>query len=274
MSLVKFSTYAIPTVYPGMVSSKTDHVFVCSGDGTHNWNCFGRGCELINKSEELRELENASGSINSEWASLIYGSSFEGKTDGSPAAGIKERFNGVCHNAANRILVLAGDEVDVRAAFGSAFVTLVYGKFGYDIDAYVENVSNTAKTLKITDDEIEAVVKRITRGKSPEDEFDILKNDLDEHFGMHLSSLSDEERSKFDRIYGKFQGERVAAYTAEPQTGDCQEFQERFKKHLEPHLETCLRDLNALLGPDLFVAIFELPLEAAITTAKSFLLGI
>ncbi len=280
MSLVKFSAYATSTQYPGIEKIPADHIFVCPGDGSHNWNCFGGGCEIIiNKSRELRKLENGSGSGNARWASLIYGPSSEGDPNfyGS-AAGIRNVYDGVCHNVANRILVITGEGIDVSGAAGNELVTLMYGKFGYNIEKFIDNVRITAKLVNeeqpgtLTDQEIEDVVNRITRGVSPDNELEILKKDLDEHFGPHLSHLSDEERSKFDSIYKDFQDDRKTAYyDAEPQTGTGLEFQRRFADRIEPHLKTCLLKLDELLGRDRFLALFKGVPESVIAAAKGFL---
>lgn len=92
---------------------------------------------MFRQHEEAREeIAIASSQGYVEWARLVYGPEYEGKggrqPNAFPAAGVTELFNGVCQNAANRILVFTDDNIDVRKAGANALVTLLYGKYGFE----------------------------------------------------------------------------------------------------------------------------------------------
>jgi len=139
MTTATFTAYARVTHYDSKdldaLGVRLDHVFVISSLW-NNWNCFGGGIE---EAREDIAIATAQGYV--EWARLIYGPENEGKggrlPNAFPASGVTELFNGVCQNAANRILVFTDDNIDVRKANANALVTLLYGKYGFDLDVFI-----------------------------------------------------------------------------------------------------------------------------------------
>src|SRR5580658_7951616 len=104
---VEFTLYARPT--PSNAGIPFEHTYVLTP--AHNFNCFGAG----RGSDQSRIIRKGYGS--EKWASLIYGPN-EGWIDSGLQAGLSIRYDGVCQNAANRILVLTGDEMDCREVQG------------------------------------------------------------------------------------------------------------------------------------------------------------
>jgi len=249
---VEFTLYARPT---GSTSGiPLEHTYVLSVDG-HNWNCFGAG----RGSDQSRIVRKANGS--SKWASLIYGPD-EGAQDSGTAAGLSIRYDGVCQNAANRILVITGDEIDARDTQGNALATLTYGKFGFNLSQYIDRVKSTGQQLlkndpgEITQADIDTVTNRITRGLSADDELDILHADVQEQMGTHLSALTDTQRKDFDTIYIDFQAQRSAAFDAASKQASGQAAQGPLVNNLKVPLTTCFGRLVEVLGMDGFQAMF------------------
>src|SRR5690242_4937825 len=150
----EFTLYAIECVPFGGLPS--EHTYIQTSDGA-NFNCFGRG-------GGGRVVRKANGF--SKWAALIYGD-YQGRGDDQPAAGMRVRFDGVCQTACNRVLVIAGDNVDARESKGNVLAVLLYGKFGFNIEAFIEAVKRTGAQLLQTDpgeiqqSDIDAVLARI-----------------------------------------------------------------------------------------------------------------
>ena len=127
---------------------KLDHVWVCSEPSRHNWNCYGRGIEG-NNLPESRLIGTATG--NTEWMAAMYGPEAEGRggraNGGLPAAGVIELLGGVCQNAANRILAMTEENIDVSKANANEIVILAFGKYGAGVDAFVNRLKTTAAQL-------------------------------------------------------------------------------------------------------------------------------
>lgn len=266
MDKVEFVAFAFAS--PGYIATQTvDHVAVAAAG--HNWNCFGRGVDA----KDGRQI--ASGMGNAEWAALIYGKQNEACGGDQPAAGVIEKYEGVCHTAANRILVLLGDDIDSRKALCNELATLMYGKFGFHTDTYIETVKATAAQINaqtpgaIPQAEIDAVVTRITRGMAPDQELLLLKADVEEQFQVHFDAFTDQQKSDFVAAYTEFQTNRKADFDAEPRDGNG-EFRARLANRMKPHLLKCLNSFVQILGPEQYTKVFHLmPPEAA-----KFLLGV
>jgi len=251
-----FTLYA---VYTGSVGGvPTEHTYVLSDDG-HTWNCFGRYADG-------RLIRSASAS--SKWAGLIYGSNEKNEDQDALAAGIRVRYHGVCQNAANRILVLAGDVVDARGSEGNAFATLMFGKYGFNIQQYMDTVKSTGQQLlqsnpgEINPSDIQIILDRITTGQSPDAELDILHADLKIEEHTNLPDLTDAQRNAFRPIYSDYQVQRAAAFLAvsnkyppgpgvEIATGP-------LKESLIGPWENCVERLIAAVGLDQFKMMFGL----------------
>lgn len=106
MALGELKGWAVPTVVRG-----TDHTCVTSSEG-HAWGCFGRnvGQRLLSVGEGEITLAACLSHERGE-------------------AGIRYAITGVCHQAANRILLPAGTTVsDARGYRVSSFMYGTYGK--------------------------------------------------------------------------------------------------------------------------------------------------
>jgi hypothetical protein len=243
--ITTFSLSAVDTgVYVGLSS---EHTYVLSGDG-HVWNCFGRY-------DGGRLIRTAKGS--SKWASLIYGPN-ERRGDDQAAAGLRVRYDGVCQNAANRILVLTGDNIDARETKGNVLATLMYGKFGLNLDRYVESVKSTGAQLlktdpgEINDADIQTVLNRINQGLTPDAELDILHVDMKEQFSEPLPDITDAQRTIFRPIYGDYQNDRIAAFNATPKQYGEEIAQNKLLQSLIGPWTKCVERLITALGPEQF----------------------
>lgn len=98
--------YALPTAMP----PGADHTYVRSNKG-HNWGCFGRdaGGEAI-----------CAGDGKADQAQCL--------SEPTSTAGIVYGVTGVCHQAANRIMLPANTVV--ARARGYRFSALLYGTYG------------------------------------------------------------------------------------------------------------------------------------------------
>lgn len=210
----EFTLYARPTPSPWAQFPMEHTYVVCDG---HNFNCFGAG----KGSDQSREV--VKGTASSKWASKVYGN-FEGCGDDQLAAGLRVRYNGVCQNASNRILVLAGDKIDARCTKGNLLATLMFGKFGFDFDPYFDRVKNTAQELLQTEPdeigsvEVDNVIKRIEYGLTADAELEIFHADLPEQFDIQqqLPALTDAQREIFRPIYSDYQSDRKRVWDSIP----------------------------------------------------------
>lgn len=268
-----FKVYAIPTPYDmtNLAGQKLDHVFVVSSDGK-DWNCFGRGKNHENDAE-TRPIAEGFGHVR--WASLIYGQEYEGLMTPNPAAGLYERYNGVCHNVANRILVLTGDDIDVRDAHGNELVTLLYGKFGFNIDEYVKRIKDAAAQVNsevpgsLSEEDIESVLTRVKHGQSPDEEIEMLREDLEARLGNHIAEFDSDKKTSFTEIYVNLQKKRQEAFENAARGGQGVDTRMVIAGQLKPVIVNCLNSLDDLLGRDQYLSIFKVPPEAAI----EFLIG-
>ena len=202
---------------------------------------------------------------------------YEGKANDCPAAGLHVKYDGVCHNAANRILVLAG--ADVSDATGNALVMLMYGKYGFNIPQYIQAVKDAAqkvnadaRTTVIPQDEVDAVVARITgdvAGEIDTLEKDILRSHFEEQ--LKLQNLSPDQVSRLRQIYSDFQEKRLAIFNATEahNPNHSADIQAQYATAMKPALSQCLEQMLQTLGQTQFLAMFQASPEQAI----SFLLG-
>ncbi len=201
----QFTLYAVDCQPFGRLAAQ--HTYVQTSDN-RNFNCFGRWTG----GQAVRSPTIGS----SKWAGLIYGA-YEGSQDQTkPAAGIRVRYDGVCQNAANRLLVLTGDSANARGTKGNVLATLLYGVFGHNLDEYINSVKATGAQLlqggEIQAPDIAAVLKRIAIGQTPDAELDILHVDMQEQESAPLPAITDAQRSAFRPIYGDYQRDRLTAF--------------------------------------------------------------
>jgi hypothetical protein len=245
--------YSIVTPYDKKVSQLVlHHTFVLS-DAGNNWNCFG---DIRNKmTSGVIPIDGAEGFCNARWASLIYGEN-EGKNCEFPAAGLKERYDGVCHNVANRLLVLAG--VDVSNAPGNEYATILYGKYGFGIEQYINRLKQAACEVNrdqpgaISDVEIERVISKIENRLA--DELNILSEDCEEQLQISFSGCDDSLRKDLFAAYVEFDKKRLAAFSFHP---DEPAFNEKYCMRLRPALVECLHTMAGLLNQEDKAVHFE-----------------
>jgi hypothetical protein len=158
---------------------------------------------------------------------------------------------GVCQNASNRLLALAG--ADVSVANGNIYVTVVYGKYGYHLADFVQKVKDAAAQLNISDLELQEVLNRF--GDDPTDEM----KTLEDHFKAALpKTLTSTKNDQLLGAYRDFQTKRQAIFDEEwPNRGDSVGFQNRFGTRVAPLFLACLKNCTEILGDDDFNAIFK-----------------
>lgn len=266
----KFKLYAVSCIPFGGLES--EHTFVIT-DG-HNFNCFGRGAESVSESRVVCET-----TASSKWAERIYGE-FEGSQDQTkPAAGLRVRYDGVCQNAANRILVLGGEGVDARQTKANVLATLLYGKFGFNVDKYLELVTRTGNELlqqepgEIDPSDIAAVTQRIKSGLLPDAELEILHADIPEQLNLQkaLPELTDNQRALFRPIYAEYQQDRLAAFDATPKEYGEEIAWKKYPMMLVPALTKCMLRLEQELSRTDFEQMFGVEPEQVIQLVKGMI---
>jgi len=246
MEKVKFVAYAINTAYPNQVGNVPfEHTFVVSDKGD-NWNCWGRGKETIGNG--ARQLQ-PDGTALAEWGALVNG------TDGDHPTGLTQCYNGVCQNASNRILVLAG--TDVSGANGNLFATMVYGKYGFQVEEFVARVKRAAEQLNetspgaVTEGMLQEVLARIA--DDPADELKLLES----HFqGSLPQTIPPPQQDQMMVAYRTFQAKRQTIYDQEPNKGD-PNFQRQLSQDLQTAFMDCLLSFTDILGLDGYKEMFK-----------------
>jgi hypothetical protein len=229
-----------------------EHTYVSTNG--HNFNCFGRS-----SGGRLARKANAS----SKWACLVYGHQYKGLDDSGLPTGLSIRYDGVCQNVANRILVLADDDIDARETKGNAFATLMYGKFGFNgISQYIQTVKATGAQLlkdspgEIDPSHVQVVLDRITYGQTPDAELEILHADAQEQEGSSLPPLSDARRAAFRPIYSDYQNDRSAVFASTPKQPGEQIAYGKLRSNLAAPWAKCVDRLITTMGPEQFKMMF------------------
>jgi hypothetical protein len=244
--------YAINTDYRrNLPDVPFDHTFVVS-DSKDNFNCWGRGIEVLGQG--TRQI--ATGSALAEWVRRING------TDPNHPSGLTQYVDGVCQNAANRLLLLAG--TDVSAANANFLVILMYGKYGYGLSDFAAAVKNAADSINrdepgtIPPGDIQAVLARLA--DDPSDELQILENHFQEALPKTLTAT---QITQLLTAYRQFQSDRQQIYSnIQPKRND-PNFQDEFAAALFPKLKSFLETCSTILGPATSAAVFKmLPAEA------------
>ncbi len=231
-----------------------DHVFVVSDQG-HDWGCFGRGKNHIPKSNLLARAQG-----NAEWMNAING------TDNKHPTGLENQVSGVCHNVANRLLLLA--DADVAKAQGNGLATLAFGKYGFGIDDFARRISETAKQIGAVSDVL--VEKALCKLEAHlNDELADIAEDLMNMFGLNALNLPSATLDKIRALYGSFHDARRERYLeasqAEPEyiLANNSKTDIRYLKRLEPELHNYLYQLKVCLGDDIYKSVIPLLPEQA-----------
>jgi hypothetical protein len=249
MEKVTFTSYGISAPgYSPVLMGVAEHTFVTASKKdsvTDNWNCWGRGKETINNG--ARKISEGFGVA--EWARMIYG------TDPTHPTGLLEKVDGVCQNASNRVLALAG--VDVSDAQANLYTILLYGKFGLNLGEFIKSVNDTAAILNdkspgaITETELQEVIGRIA--KDPSDEL----AELEEHFQSSLpKSITADQNTQMLSAYRDFQTKRQAVFEADSKFRNDSDYQNKYAMHLAPLFLKCMNDFTSILGAESRQAIF------------------
>jgi hypothetical protein len=245
-----------------------DHVFIISSEN-NNWNCFGGG-----KEEACKQYEIASTQGFIEWARLVYGPENEGREgrppNAYPAADVTELYNGVCQNVANRILLLADTNIDVRKAHGNALVTLLYGKYGFGIDIFIEKIKSTARQLNVTHLELDKVLRCIIQGQTAESELNILKSIYEIKTGQPFPVIPNDLYTRLTTAHTAFQVRRTEEFNRLSQTKAGQDIRKDLVDALKPDLKEYYKILEEIFGRDVVLNMMQV-LPANISLAlKAF----
>jgi hypothetical protein len=254
---VDFSLYAIGGFQFGGLPS--EHTYITALG--HNFNCFGRF-------SEGRFVRKSSGSAT--WACSLYGHQNEGGQDTGSPTGLSIRYDGVCQNVANRVLVLVADDLDARGTQGNVLATLLYGKFGFNLDKYIDAVKSTGAQLlangsgEVKPSDIDTALNRIAAGQTADAELDILHADMQEQENITLPDITDAQRAAFRPIYSDYQNDRQTAFmaTANNVPYGYQIALKEFPHSLIGPLKKCVGRLTAALGADQFKNMFGVTPDA------------
>jgi hypothetical protein len=259
MNTATFTAYARITGYDSpqlkALGIRLDHVFVTSSL-RNNWNCFGGGIE-----EACREHEIASSQGYVEWASLVYNPEKEGRVgrnpDAYPAAEVTELFNGVCQNAANRVLAFTENNIDVRKANASALVTLLYGKYGFGIEDFIERVKSTAARLSVSGEVLAKILQRISQGQSADAELDIFKSVYAQKLGRSFPEIPAEQWVQLVQTHSAFQLRRVDEFSRLAQAKPGQDLRMDLVEALKPDLKNYYGKLESVLGREAVLQVMQ-----------------
>lgn len=251
MRNVKITVYARKANYDRLSGFKVDHVYAIS-ENNNNWNCFGGGREEATPENEIGHTLGCA-----KWMELVYGVANEGKSgrgeNAHPAAGVWNLYSGVCHNAANRLLVLANDNKDVWRANGNGFVTVLFGKYGFEVDAFIASVENSAKQLGVPAEEIANVVDRIRKGQTPEAELEVFCKIFEHRTGLRFDSIGTNAINRITDQWEHFRVRRLEEFGKLAKlvpTKKDQDIRDELQKLLQPDLLEFYRALDGIIGQD------------------------
>ncbi len=227
-----------------------DHVFVVSDQG-HDWRCFGRGKAHIAKARLLTTTQGSA-----EWINALNGA------DGEHATGLVNQVSGVCHNVANRLLLVA--DADVADARGKGLATLAFGRYGFELEDFAQRIADTAKQIEtVSDAQLEKALCKLNAHLN--DELADLAEDLMNQFNLNTSSLPCSTLGKVRDLYGSFHDTRRECYLeasqAEPEYTNNTDV--RYLKRLEPELHNFLYELKTCLGDSAYTRIIPVLPEQA-----------
>jgi hypothetical protein len=249
----EFIAYAQPfpaDEYNSVLKGTFAHTFVFALP-THDWNCFGGGINQL-KTQPTRELLRVKG--NATWVDRVYG------PDRNSPMGLRLKVDCVCHSLSNRLLAMAGTDQDVAEAEGDLFAVLMYGKYGYQLDSFIDQCVKAAKDLNaqqpgcVSPADIDTLAARVKNEE--EQEADTLRRQFTERLNGHPCAATPDETKKIMGVYDWFHDQRLAAYNEEYQKGRGDDFQGRFALRLKPVFLASFTSLEAALGPERAAAIF------------------
>ncbi len=265
--------YAMPTegYHEALKDFRLDHVCLCDKEGSHNWNCFGRGRNDIHKTD-VRRLCVATG--NAEWLAEVYGREAEGKGgrgDQDPfAAGVCELFNGVCQNVANRLLALTEENYDVSKANGNELVVLTFGKYGFGIDDFIRRVNDSADRVNarhpnsVSQDDVARAIACLREGQKVAYEFEALTDELPDLRAAFAEKATERDRNEFSLEYAAFQSRRADEFAKLDKASlSNHDARERMGAFLKNEMAAFLTKIRARLGDETYQQVLHvLPQDA------------
>ena len=274
MRAEEVEVYAAPTVGYDCNELKgfsLDHTWLSTESGPHNWNCYGRG-RSNNHDADTRRIGVAHGNV--AWMAAVYGPKAEGRSgrgDNDPAAaGVVELLHGVCQNAANRILAMTEENLDVSKAAGNELVVLAFGKYGFGVDRFVECLKATAADLNakapgsVTEEELRRAITNVKAGTTVNAEFYALTDDLPSIRDAFKVSATDRQRIEFAEKYVAFQSRRAEKFAAiEKLHLPNHDARGQMASFLKVELSNLLEYMRGNLGEDVYTQVVSVVPDGA-----------
>ena len=265
MSAEEVEVYAAPTGYDcnELKGFRLDHTWLSTESGPHNWNCYGRG-RSNNHDADTRRIGVAHGNV--AWMAAVYGPKAEGRSgrgDNDPAAaGVVELLHGVCQNAANRMLAMTEENLDVSKAAGNELVVLAFGKYGFGVDRFIECLKATAADLNakapgsVTEEELRRTMANVKSGTTVNAEFYALTDDLPRIRDAFKESATDRQRTEFAKKYAAFQSRRAEKFAGiEKLHLPNHDARGQMASFLKAELSNLLENVRGSLGEDVYAQV-------------------
>ncbi len=274
MSAEEVEVYAAPTMgydCDELKGFRLDHTWLSTESGPHNWNCYGRG-RNNNHDADTRRIGLAHGNVS--WMAAVYGPTAEGRSgrgDNDPAAaGVIELLHGVCQNAANRMLAMTEENLDVSKAAGNELVVLAFGKYGFGVDRFVECLRTTAADLNakapgsVTEEELRRTMANIKVGTTVHAEFYALTDDLPSIRDAFKEAATDRQRIEFAEKYAAFQLRRAEKFVAiEKLRLPNHDARGQMASFLKVELSNLLESMREGLGSDVYAQVVSVVPDGA-----------
>lgn len=152
IELMPIEAYSMPS---SSFVKNDSHVFIINTERDIEWDDFGGGWS-DSRSKTLQAKTNA----YKQWIL-----NFCAPTYAPVDTGITFLLNGVCHHAANRLLIVSDGKTNVRMAPGNEYSTLFFGKYGLGLGDFKNRLRTsfieTAKNYFLPDFILDDVLKRI-----------------------------------------------------------------------------------------------------------------
>ena len=265
MSADEVEVYAAPTGYDcnALKGFRLDHTWLSTESGPHNWNCYGRG-RSNNHDADARRIGVAHGNV--AWMAAVYGPNAEGRPgrgDNDPAAaGVVELLHGVCQNAANRMLAMTEENLDVSKAAGNELVVLAFGKYGFGVERFIECLNATAIELNekvpgsVTEEELRRTMANIKAGSTVDAEFHALTDDLPKIRAAFVESATDRQRIEFAKKYAAFQSRRAEKFAdIEKIRLPNHDARGQMASFFKVELSSLLESIRGILGEDVYAQV-------------------
>lgn len=224
-----------------------DHTFVSTGNG-QSWGCFGRDLEKAPQAYVIGQAQ----------AELLFVSALAG--DGS--CGLKYAISGICHQAANRLLIPAG--IDVRQSPGCELSIPLFGKYGLGRQSLVEHIekaaarANTIQAGSVQAEDLEAAVASVTAGARHD--IEILAAEIEEMLELRIADLDQSMVGALVGAYTALYEKRESLYRKLDQNrlGESQ-----YRHAMRDLFLSTLEEGREILGAERFARLFPYPVTVA-----------